>query len=106
VSDIPVPDATATYLAVAAGNFYEADLAFWTLKAALGDREPTHPEAAHLDVLRRRRKDYYADLVIWVTTCEGERAILAAREGGDTWNSSPSSSASAPAASARPGYSF
>lgn len=71
--DIPVPDSNGVFLAIAAGNYYDADLALWTLKAALGDREPRPGEQAHLDQLRQRRKDTYADLVTWVMTVEAER---------------------------------
>lgn len=71
--DLQVPDHDGVFLAIAAGNYYDADLALWTLKAALGDRPPSIGEQAHLDQLRQRRKDTYADLVTWTMTVEAQR---------------------------------
>jgi hypothetical protein len=72
-TEIPVPDHSGAWLAIAAGNYYDADLALWTLKAALGDRAATPAEQAHLDHLRARRKAAYADLVQWTMLTEAER---------------------------------
>lgn len=71
--EIDVPDENAVFLAVSAGNFHDADLAFWKVKHELAGRELSPAAQAHLDQLRQRRKDCYADLVIWIMTVEAER---------------------------------
>jgi hypothetical protein len=70
---IEIPDDNGAWLAVAAGNYHDADLALWTIKAALNGRTPKPGEQAHLDQLRQRRKDTYADLVTWIMTVEADR---------------------------------
>lgn len=78
VLEIPVPDHDGVFLAIAAGNYYNADLALWTLKAALAGRPPSLAEKAHLDNLRQRRKDTYLDLVTWTMTVEAQRVAAGA----------------------------
>jgi len=73
VDEVPGPDDAGVFLAISAGNYAEADLAFWRLKAVFGDRTMTAVEALHLDKLRQRRKDAYADLIAWAMTTEAQR---------------------------------
>lgn len=72
--EIPVPAEPASFLAVAAGNYYDADLALFKVKSELAFGDLTEAQEAHLAVLRKRRKDCYADLAMWVMTVEHERA--------------------------------
>ena len=71
--EIPVADDAGVYLAVSCNNYYNADMALWTIKAALSGRTPTSGEQTHLDQLRKRRKEAYADVVAWVMTVEAQR---------------------------------
>lgn len=71
--EIEVPDDAGVFLAIASGNYYDADLAFWSLKSTLAGHAPTPAQQAHLDQLRQRRKDTYADLVTWCMTVEAQR---------------------------------
>lgn len=75
---LPVPDSNGVFLAISAGNYYAADMALWTVKAAMAGRAPTPAEQAHLGQLRQRRKDTYADLVAWVMVVEAERLRVSA----------------------------
>lgn len=72
-TDIPVPAGNLAFLAVAAGNFHDADLAFFKVKHELAFGDLTPGQQAHVDQLRQRRKDTYADLVVWVELVEAER---------------------------------
>jgi hypothetical protein len=63
----------SAFLAVSAGNFHDADMALFKVKSELAGKDLSPGQQAHLDQLRQRRKDAYADLVIWVMTVEAER---------------------------------
>jgi hypothetical protein len=69
---IRVADDSA-FLAVSAANFANADTALFKMKAELAFDDLTPAQQAHLDQLRQRRKDAYADLVTWVMKTEDER---------------------------------
>ncbi len=71
--EISVPDDAGVFLAISAQNYADADMAFWTLKDAMGKTLPSPGQQAHLDQLRQRRKDTYADLVTWVMSVEAQR---------------------------------
>ena len=73
--EISVPFQPDVFLGVSAGNFHNADLAFWRLRDALDrlDRKPTRDEGAALEHLRAMRKRAYLDLVEWVATTEAQR---------------------------------
>lgn len=71
--EISVPDDAGVFLAVSAQNYADADTAFWVLKDVLGKKLPSPGEQAHLDQLRQRRKETYADLVTWVLSVEAVR---------------------------------
>lgn len=72
-TDIPVPPDNVSFLAIAAGNFHDADMALFRVKHELAFGDLTPGQQAHIDQLRQRRKDAYADLVTWVETVEAER---------------------------------
>jgi hypothetical protein len=71
--EIEVPDEPGVWLAVSAANYADADTAFWKVKQELAGRELSPAGQAHMDQLLQRRKDCYADLVIWMMTVEAER---------------------------------
>jgi len=71
--EIDVPADNAVFLAVSAGNYHDADMAFFKVRHEFAGRIITPAGQAHLDQLRQRRKDAYADLVAWVMTVEAER---------------------------------
>ncbi len=77
--DIPVPADNAVFLAVAAGNYHDADLALFKVKSELAFGDITPAQQAHLDQLRQRRKDAYSDLVQWVMLVENERITAGGR---------------------------
>lgn len=74
--EIEVDSSNGVFLAVAAQNYADADLAFWRLKQDLGARgleNYTLSQHGHLEKMRQRRKETYADLVAWVMLVEAER---------------------------------
>lgn len=73
IETVYTDSATPTFLAVAAGNYAEADLALWRVKTALGDAQSTRQQTAHIEQLRTRRKETYFDLIAWAMTAEAER---------------------------------
>lgn len=80
---VEVPDDPFVFLAFAAEEYAAADRSFWRIKGLHDKLEPaerTKAHEAHLDVLRRRRRDAYSNLSAWFATCEARRlAIEAAR---------------------------
>lgn len=73
VPEIEVPDDVGVFLAISAGNYHDADMAFWSLKDRLRGKFPSPGEAAHLQQLRDTRKKRYGDLVSWVMSVEAMR---------------------------------
>lgn len=71
--EIDVPADNAVFLAIAAGNYHDADMAFFKVRSEFAGRTLSPGGQAHIDQLRQRRKDTYADLVAWVMTVEAER---------------------------------